>query len=177
MSFSNAVATTWEKVTERERFRDRWVCDETFFKVMKADYPDLDHMSGNGFNWSQLNTSLASIFKLTIDDFTPSNQTGKFRRAFKRACPYDENQRRRVWYYYIGPPPFIVERPVFRPPVPLVIWSAMCDGWLLCPQDCCFQNASFYCVAKQQYLNRKSAGQCILGKPPHDNMCPIRPAY
>lgn len=47
---------------------------------------------------------------LTLDDFTESNQTGRFRRAAKGHDPFG-NPKRKIWGYFITKPGGLVERP------------------------------------------------------------------
>ena len=111
MSFYKVIAAAWQNVAECEKFRGRWVCDETWFRVLKVDYPNLESLHDKGFNRSNLNKAIASVFKHTIDDFTGANATGKFRRGFSLTCPYDKKSKRKVWYYFVTDKGTLVERP------------------------------------------------------------------
>jgi hypothetical protein len=111
MSYYKVISDAWQNVAERNKFRGRWVCDETWFRVLKVDYPSLESLHDKGFTRSNLNKAIASVFKHTLDDFTESNTTGKFRRGFSRTCPYDTTLKRKVWYYYVTEEGTLVERP------------------------------------------------------------------
>ena len=57
-----------------------------------------------------MNKAISSCGGETLDDFTESNRTGRFRRQAKGNDPFG-NPRRTVWGYYVTAPGGIVERP------------------------------------------------------------------
>ena len=104
MSKHIIISKAWENVAKDSRFRGRWMCDETWFRLIKANYPHIDELDDNGFSRETLNRAINSVYKLSINNFTDSNMTGIFGRQFRQACPYDTTKRRRVYYYYLTEP-------------------------------------------------------------------------
>jgi hypothetical protein len=66
----------------------------------------------------------------------------------------------------------LVAPPVVLPPIPLA--ELACRGWVPRPHDSCHMLGDCHCVACAGHLRRKISGLQVLGKPPHDLMCPIR---
>ena len=57
-----------------------------------------------------MNKAISSCGGVTLDDFTESIQTGRFRRAAKGHDPFG-NPKRKIWGYFITKPGGLVERP------------------------------------------------------------------
>ena len=82
MSKHIIISKAWENVAKDSRFRGRWMCDETWFRLIKANYPHIDELDDNGFSRETLNRAINSVYKLSINNFTDSNMTGIFGRQF-----------------------------------------------------------------------------------------------
>jgi hypothetical protein len=67
----------WLEVTKQQRYRDKWLTDETYFRAIKAQFPTLETL---GFDRGKMNKAISTHGGTTLDDFTESNQTGQFRR-------------------------------------------------------------------------------------------------
>ena len=94
----------WLEVTKQQRYRDKWLTDETYFRAIKAQFPTLASL---GFDKSKMNKAISSCGGTTLDDFTESNQTGRFRRRTFGHDPFG-NPRRNIWGYYVTAPGGIV---------------------------------------------------------------------
>jgi len=97
----------WVEVTRKKRYQDKWLTDETFFRAIKAQFPSLDSLD---FNRGLLNKAISKCCGPVLDDFTESNQSGRFRRQAKGLDPYG-NPRRTIWGYFITTPGGLVARP------------------------------------------------------------------
>ena len=97
----------WLEVSKQQRYRDKWLTDETYFRAIKAQFPSLESL---GFDRGKMNKAISTHDGTILDDFTESNHTGRFRR---QAFGYDPfgNPRRNVWGYYVTAPGGIVQRP------------------------------------------------------------------
>ena len=87
----------WLEVTKHNRYHDKWLTDETYFRAIKAQFPTVMAM---GFDRSKMNRAIATHGGTTLDDFTESNQSGRFRRQISACDPFG-NPRRRIWGYYV----------------------------------------------------------------------------
>ena len=63
----------WLEVTKQQRYRDKWLTDETYFRAIKAQFPTLESL---GFDRGKMNKAISSYDGTILDDFTKSNQTG-----------------------------------------------------------------------------------------------------
>ena len=97
----------WLEVVKHKRYQDKWLSDETFFRAIKAQFPTLETL---GFNRGMLNKAISSCGGAVLDDFTDSNQTGRFRRCSFGQDPFG-NPKRNIWGYYITTPGGLVQRP------------------------------------------------------------------
>ena len=97
----------WLEVTKQQRYQDKWLTDETYFRAIKAQFPTLESL---GFDRGKMNKAISSHDGTILDDFTESNQTGRFRRQAKGHDPFG-NPRRNIWGYYVTAPGGVVERP------------------------------------------------------------------
>ena len=96
----------WLEVTKQRRYQDKWLTDETHFRAIKAQFPSLETI---GFNRGIMNKAIATHGGCTLDDFTESNQIGRFRRKAFGLDPFGST--RQVWGYYVTAPGGLVERP------------------------------------------------------------------
>jgi hypothetical protein len=97
----------WLEVTKQNRYRDKWLTDETYFRAIKAQFPDLESI---GFDRGMMNKAISTHGGTTLDDFTESNQSGQFRRKTYGCDPFSDSKRQ-VWGYYVTAPGGLVERP------------------------------------------------------------------
>ncbi|KAI2509402.1 hypothetical protein MHU86_5035 [Fragilaria crotonensis] len=97
----------WLEVVKQKRYQDKWLTDETYFRAIKAQFPSLEAL---GFDRGMMNKAISSYGGETLDDFTESNKTGRFRRAAKGVDPFD-NPKRKIWGYFITTPGGLVQRP------------------------------------------------------------------
>lgn len=97
----------WVEVTKQNRYRDKWLTDETYFRAIKAQFPSLESLT---FDRGVMNRAISVCGGAILDDFTESNTTGMFRRKSRGIDPYG-NPLRNVWGYYITRPGEMVERP------------------------------------------------------------------
>jgi hypothetical protein len=74
----------WLEVTKQNRYHDKWLTDETYFRAIKAQFPTLESL---GFDRGMMNKAISSHGGTTLDDFTESNQTGRFRRQARGHDP------------------------------------------------------------------------------------------
>jgi hypothetical protein len=97
----------WLEVTKQQRYRDKWLTDETYFRAIKAQFPSLETL---GFDRSMMNKAISSCNGTNLDDFTESNQTGRFWCQARGHDPFG-NPYRKVWGYYVTTPGGIVKCP------------------------------------------------------------------
>ena len=62
----------WLEVTKHQRYRDKWLTDETYFRAIKAQFPTLESL---GFDRGKMNKAISSYDGTILDDFTESNHT------------------------------------------------------------------------------------------------------
>ena len=97
----------WLEVIKQTRYRDKWLSDETYFRAMKAQFPNLNDVD---FNRGLMNRAISKCGGgMILDDFSDTNTTGIFRRQAAGICPFT-NQRRNIWGYYITTPGGLVQR-------------------------------------------------------------------
>ena len=89
----------WLEVTKQKRYHDKWLTDETYFRAIKAQFPAVESL---GFDRGKLNRAISTHGE-TLDDFTESNCSGRFRRETSGYDPYG-NPLRRIWGYYVTVP-------------------------------------------------------------------------
>ena len=97
----------WLEVTKQQRYRDKWLTDETYFRAIKAQFPTLESL---GFDRGMMNKAISTHDGTILDDFTESNKTGRFRRQAKGHDPFG-NPKRKIWGYYVTAPGGIVKCP------------------------------------------------------------------
>jgi hypothetical protein len=97
----------WLEVTKQPRYRDKWLTDESYFRAVKAQFPTLDSLD---FDRAKLNRAISTYGGTSLDDFTQSNGTGRFRRQARGNDPYD-NSKRIIWGYYVTAPGGLVQCP------------------------------------------------------------------
>jgi len=90
----------WLEVTKQKRYHDKWLTDETYFRAIKAQFPTVESL---GFDRGKLNRAISTHGGETLDDFTESNCSGRFRRETSGYDPYG-NPLRRIWGYYVTVP-------------------------------------------------------------------------
>ena len=59
----------WLEITKQQRYRDKWLSDELYFRAVKAQFPTLEAL---GFDRGMLLNKAISSCKegATLDDFT-----------------------------------------------------------------------------------------------------------
>jgi hypothetical protein len=85
-----------------EKYQDNWICNETWFRVISARYPNV--INSVGFSRAAFNRAILGHASLCGS----LNESLIFKQQFSMPCPYDSNQRRRVSFYYrqvAGKPP------------------------------------------------------------------------
>jgi hypothetical protein len=97
----------WLEVTKQQRYRDKWLTDETYFRAIKAQFPTLESL---GFDRGMRNKAISAHDGTILDDFTESNKTGRFRRQAKGRDPFG-SPKRKIWGYYVTAPGGIVKCP------------------------------------------------------------------
>jgi hypothetical protein len=97
----------WLEVTKQKRYHDKWLTDETYYRAIKAQFPTAESL---GFDRGKMNRAIATQGGTTLDDFTASNSSGRFRRQSNGYDPFG-NPYRNVWGYYVTAPGGQVERP------------------------------------------------------------------
>jgi hypothetical protein len=90
----------WLKIAKQEQYQDKWLSDETIFRAIKAQFPSLEAL---GFNRGIRNKAISSYEGLVLDDFTISNQTGRFQRQAKGIDIYG-NPKQNIWGYFVTTP-------------------------------------------------------------------------
>jgi hypothetical protein len=60
------------EVTKQNRYRDKWLTDETYFQAIKAQFPTL----GDSFNRGLTNRAISVWGGVQLDDFLESNKSG-----------------------------------------------------------------------------------------------------
>ena len=96
----------WVEVTKQNRYRDKWLTDETYFRAIKAQVTTL----GDSFNRGLMNRAISLCGGTQLDDFSESNRSGMFCRKGKGIDLFG-NPKRYIWGYYVTRPGRIVERP------------------------------------------------------------------
>jgi hypothetical protein len=96
----------WVEVTKQNRYRDKWLTDETYFRAVKAQFPTL----GESFTRAMMNRSISVWGGNQLDDFSSANGSGMYRRKAKGVDPFG-HPKRNIWGYYITNPGNVVERP------------------------------------------------------------------
>ena len=88
------ISDAWRKISsENTLYSDQWLCDETWFRVIKRQYPSLQNAII--FNRGVLNRVLSPL----AGSYDQSNIEGIYHATFRTICPYD-GQRRCVSYYF-----------------------------------------------------------------------------
>ena len=107
MKDSEMYFQCWVEVTKQNRYRDKWLTDETYFRAIKAQFPSLVSLN---FNRGSMNRAISLCGGQQLDDFSESNRSGMFRRKAKGVDPFG-NPKRYIWGYYVTTPGQVVERP------------------------------------------------------------------
>jgi hypothetical protein len=97
----------WLEVTKQQRYRDKWLTDETYCRAIKAQFPTVESL---GFDRGKMNKAISTHGGSSLDDFTESNCSGRFRRITSGCDPFG-NPYRRVCGYYVTEPGRQVSRP------------------------------------------------------------------
>ena len=74
-------------------YQDKWICDETWYRLLNAHYPNLKKTFG--FTCEGLNRALSAKAGPCIGP----NELSLFMAKFSTECPYS-NQRRFVSFYF-----------------------------------------------------------------------------
>ena len=77
-----------------EKYQDNWICDETWFRVISARYPDV--INSVGFSRAAFNRAISC----RASQCGAQNASGIFLHHFSMPCPYHSGQRRKVSFYY-----------------------------------------------------------------------------
>jgi hypothetical protein len=94
------------EVTKQICYQNKWLTDETYFRAIKAQFTTL----GDSFNRAKMNRAISVWGGNQLDDFSESNQSGKFRRKACGVDPFGSIQRN-IWAYYVTTPGQLVKRP------------------------------------------------------------------
>ena len=81
----------WLEVTKQERYRDKWLTDETYYWAIKAQFPTLELL---GFDRAVMNRAISKHGGTALDDFTESNCTGRFRHLTYGSDPFGNPKRK-----------------------------------------------------------------------------------
>ena len=76
-----------------EKYQDNWICDETWFRVIKSHYPDV--INSIGFS----RTDFICAISGHACECETQNELGIFKHQFVLSCPYDSGQRRRNLFF------------------------------------------------------------------------------
>jgi len=60
----------WLEVTKQKRYQDKWLSDETYYRAIKAQFPNLESL---GFDRGRMNKEISTHDSTTLDDLTESN--------------------------------------------------------------------------------------------------------
>ena len=81
----------WLEVTKQKRYHDKWLTDETYYRAVKAQFPTVVTL---GFDRGKLNRAISTHGGTTLDDFTESNRSGRFRRKAEGYDPFGNPSRK-----------------------------------------------------------------------------------
>ena len=99
-----------EVVSKQKRYQDKWLSDETYFCAIKAQFPTLESLGCFDRGMVMNKAISSSCGGVTVDDFTESNQTGRFRRSSIGRDLFG-NPIQKIWGYYVTTPGGLVQRP------------------------------------------------------------------
>jgi hypothetical protein len=97
----------WLEIVKQKRYQDKWLSDETFFRAIKAQFLSVETLV---FNRGMMNKAISSCGGAVLDDFTETNQTGKYQRKAQGIDVYG-NPKQHIWGYFITESVGLVERP------------------------------------------------------------------
>ena len=75
MKDSEMYFQCWVEVTKQNRYRDKWLTDETYFRAIKAQFPTLDSLS---FNRGIMNRAISVCGGAQLNDFSESKGSGMY---------------------------------------------------------------------------------------------------
>ena len=90
----------WLEVTKQKWYHDKWLTDETYYHAIKAQFPTVESL---GFNRGKMNKEISTHAGTTLDDFTESNHSGRFRRETYGYDPFGNPYRKVMGYYVTAP--------------------------------------------------------------------------
>jgi len=62
----------WLEVTKQQRYRDKWLTDETYFRAIKAQFPTLESL---GFDRGKMNKAISSYSMMALSWMISPNPT------------------------------------------------------------------------------------------------------
>ena len=88
------ISDAWRKISsENSLYSDQWLCDETWYRVIRRYYPSLPDTIK--FNRTVLNRALTPL----SGSYDQTNIEGIYHANFFMICPY-EGKKRNVSYYF-----------------------------------------------------------------------------
>ena len=104
---SRVFADTFVLVSKTQRYRNKWLVDETWYQLMVHHSPTLQDIN---FSRKAMNTAISKNFGSKMDIFDNGNKSGMFRRTHSGVCPITKVCRT-FTCYYVTDPGQIVDRP------------------------------------------------------------------
>ncbi len=88
------VIKSWLQITDElsEDYHDRWICDESWFRIIGSKYPNFT----SSFDFKRKHIAL--FLPEIAGGFNILNKSGVYHKSFKTNCPY--NGKRRVVHYF-----------------------------------------------------------------------------
>jgi hypothetical protein len=78
----------WVQVTKQQRYWDKWLTDETYFRAIKAQVPTL----GDSFNRGLMNRAISLCGGTQLDDFLNRIGVGCFVGKERALIPLDPQE-------------------------------------------------------------------------------------
>jgi hypothetical protein len=82
--YSCISSVGWFEVTKQNRYRDKWLTDETYFRAIKAQFPTL----GDSLKRGMMNRAISVCGGPQLDDFSATNGSGMYRRKAYGVDPF-----------------------------------------------------------------------------------------
>ena len=108
------MATDYATLTTKyPEYRNRWISDGKWIEIIRNNYitnPSKEKEEELKFNRGNMVRAIGSRWKTTLQDFTPTNQSGIFRHQYSVTFEVDNDKggtvsrRRRVTYLYATKP-------------------------------------------------------------------------
>ncbi|KAL7525012.1 hypothetical protein ACHAXR_003180, partial [Thalassiosira sp. AJA248-18] len=105
-SAKSIIQEAWQKISANNPVhQDTWLCDETILRLLQARYTKFPEAIT--LNRKAVNGALTPL----AGPFDKSNLLGFYHADFKTKCPYNDNARRMVHYYYTS----VLQEPPSKP--------------------------------------------------------------